>query len=675
MADFATVDEADLETAPQPSEGLTGNGAGALTKGTYEPVNDNDLVPAGGPAGPTGEFAYKGIPAAAAARFKASNAVTNIFGAGVSGWANGYANDFNALADKDKQTLVEGGYGDYRAGFPGSLLQHAADMFNSGLALTVDGFMALGGGISGATGAIEGQIARETGAPEDVAKSAEREGGFVGMAAQSDIGAFHAASLLDAAKANAAVPGVYGHAYRFDVTPEGTAKATPLGRLPAEGPESLAQAATTADALHLPPSAADVIHRTYVETGRPPAEVLMDAKTNHGGVLSDLVAGIIPQAYLPTHPVLDIGEIGRLGREASLNELDASLASQLEKLPAGDVSAQDRLNRLQTVEDQLANPDITAADRKSLQTRRDQILVDTNPEALKAATQPLIDRRNLEAQRARISEQLADIQAERDKAQTRVALGRQPNLQGGPSSSVDSMGPLIGGNEPVAPPPELGHTATTAAAEPPSVAARPASTPVGVASETAAAPTKSSALEKTALREGRGISKIGKSIEAKAVEDGLTEGFGNTAGYDKITIADQSARTADLINTDLDKARAVIRGEEPLPSGMKGTALITAMEDYIKKNPNADLAYELANSPLVTGTSEAAQEMRLAAERTPDSAAAKLAEIKAAQAKIVTPKIAAARRAAIKEALPEAGKVLLPKEELSWDRFLEAIAC
>lgn len=525
MADFATVDEADLQTGPQSSEGLTGNGAGALTKGAYEPVNDNDLVPAGGPAGQTGEFAYKGIPAAAAARFKASSPLANVFGAGVSGFVKGYANDFNALADKDKQTLVEGGYGDYRAGFPGSLLQHAADMFNSGLALTVDGFMALGGGISGATSKIEGQIVREMGGTETEAQRGEREGAFVGMAVQSDIGMFHGLSMLDAAKANAAVPGVYGHAYRFDVTPEGTAKATPLGRLPPEGPESLAQAATVADALHLPPSAAGLIHRTYVETGRPPAEVLMDAKTNHGGVLSDLVAGQVPTVYQGPARALTPEELAAAGKGVT----------------------------------------------------------ETSPEV--AATP-------------------AGVSGE-----------------GAISSAAPGSPPSV--------PPE--------------------------------APT--------------GISKIGKSIEAKAVEDGLTEGFGNTAGYDKITIADQAARTADLINTDLDKARAVIRGEEPLPSGMKGTALITAMEDYIKKNPNADLAYELANSPLVTGTSEAAQEMRLAAERTPDSAAAKLAEIKAAQAKVVTPKVAAARRAAIKDALPEAGKVLLPKEELSWNKFLADIAC
>lgn len=131
--------------------------------------------------------------------------------------------------------------------------------------------------------------------------------------------------------------------------------------------------------------------------------------------------------------------------------------------------------------------------------------------------------------------------------------------------------------------------------------------------------------------ESLGVSKIGKSIETKAVEAKLTQGFENTAGYDKITIKDQAEKATNLINTSLDDARAIIRGDKPLPDGLRGTALITAMEEHIKANPNGELAYELANSPIVSATSAAAQEMRLAAERVPDSITARFQEIKAAR--------------------------------------------
>jgi hypothetical protein len=126
-------------------------------------------------------------------------------------------------------------------------------------------------------------------------------------------------------------------------------------------------------------------------------------------------------------------------------------------------------------------------------------------------------------------------------------------------------------------------------------------------------------------------SKVGKSIEAKAVENGLTKGFSDTAGYDPITVKDQAERASNFINSSIEDARAVVRGEKPLPEGLRGTALITAMEEHIKNGKDAQAAYELANSPLVSETSAHAQEMRLMAERVPDSLTAKFKEIKAAR--------------------------------------------
>lgn len=126
-------------------------------------------------------------------------------------------------------------------------------------------------------------------------------------------------------------------------------------------------------------------------------------------------------------------------------------------------------------------------------------------------------------------------------------------------------------------------------------------------------------------------SKIGQSIEAKAVEAKLTKGFEGTANFDPITIQGQANRATSLIKTSLEGARAVIRGDAPLPEGLRGTSLITAMEEHILKQPSAELAYELANSPLTSATSVAAQEMRLMAERVPDGITAKFQEIREAR--------------------------------------------
>jgi hypothetical protein len=179
--------------------------------------------------------------------------------------------------------------------------------------------------------------------------------------------------------------------------------------------------------------------------------------------------------------------------------------------------------------------------------------------------------------------------------------------------------------------------------------------------------------------DGLKTSGVAKSIEAKAVEQGLIkQGFDKTAGYDPITIKDQSERAANLLNSGIDNARAVIRGDKPLPDGLKGTALITAMEEHLKANPNADIAYELANSPLTTKISEAAQEMRLAGEREPDSATAKLQEIKKNlednAKKTNKVKDVNKLKDTTTKKLVDATKIL-PKEEASWEKFLSSIAC
>ncbi len=173
----------------------------------------------------------------------------------------------------------------------------------------------------------------------------------------------------------------------------------------------------------------------------------------------------------------------------------------------------------------------------------------------------------------------------------------------------------------------------------------------------------------------RGTSKIAKSVNQKSIEASLTKGFSELAGYGKITIKDQSERASSFIESNLEDAKKVLTGELDLPKGLKGTALIKGFEDYLKKNSDTELAYKLANSPLITGTSEAAQELRLAAERDPDSATSKIQEIK----KTREEKLNKPKRDRIKkdvQKIKEASKEInLTKEDLAWDSFLDSITC
>lgn len=170
-------------------------------------------------------------------------------------------------------------------------------------------------------------------------------------------------------------------------------------------------------------------------------------------------------------------------------------------------------------------------------------------------------------------------------------------------------------------------------------------------------------------------SKIGESIEQKAIEQKLTEGFEGTAGYDVITIKDQANRAAELVTGNIEQAKAIVRGEAPLPEGLRGTSLITAMEEHIRKTGDTKAAYELANSPLVSETSYAAQELRLAAERIPDSFTAKVQEIKRARQANIEKKGGMQKQT--KQVVEEIGTEIkkVSSKRPSWEEFINEVKC
>ena len=170
-------------------------------------------------------------------------------------------------------------------------------------------------------------------------------------------------------------------------------------------------------------------------------------------------------------------------------------------------------------------------------------------------------------------------------------------------------------------------------------------------------------------------SKIAKSIEAKAIENKLTKGFGEVAGYTPITLKDQAERASSLVNDDIETVKKIVRGEQELPAGLKGTALVTAVEEYIKTNKDSQLAYELANSNLITATSEAGQELRLAAEREQDSATAKLLEVRKYREQKAEKATKKTVKDVTKQIKKQSEKVNLSKAELSWGNFIDQIKC
>lgn len=176
-------------------------------------------------------------------------------------------------------------------------------------------------------------------------------------------------------------------------------------------------------------------------------------------------------------------------------------------------------------------------------------------------------------------------------------------------------------------------------------------------------------------------SKIGKSIEAKAIEAGLTEGFRETAGYTPIVNKDEIGKATDLMAKDMDSARAMIRGERPVPEGVKPEALLIAMEKHAELTSDPDLHYETANSPITSESSKHAQSLQLFRERDPDSAAAYIQDVRQQRAAGIK-KLLNGRTVeqaledevnGISKSLKFAKKKPIAKEV--WDSFIDNLAC
>ena len=176
---------------------------------------------------------------------------------------------------------------------------------------------------------------------------------------------------------------------------------------------------------------------------------------------------------------------------------------------------------------------------------------------------------------------------------------------------------------------------------------------------------------------GNKPSGLAKSIEAKAIEAKLTEGFKDVAGYDSSTIKEQAQLSDRLIKSGIDNARSVIRGETPLPDRLRGSSLIVAMEEHLKNNPNPQVAYELANSPLVSAVSRAGSELGLMQNRVQDSFTAKIQEIRKAREATVKKKTGRTPERAKKdvvEGIKREIKKSVPTKQ-SWSDFIESVKC
>ncbi len=177
--------------------------------------------------------------------------------------------------------------------------------------------------------------------------------------------------------------------------------------------------------------------------------------------------------------------------------------------------------------------------------------------------------------------------------------------------------------------------------------------------------------------EGKRPSKVAVSVEARAIEKKLTEGFEGLAGFDPITIKEQARLVADLIQNSPERARKMVRGEEPVPENMRGSSLIVGLEELALRKGDAVLLRDIANSPLTAATSRFAQELRILAERAPESVVAIIQSVQKSRAeafkarnKQTTNQITIQEVKNIKATIRKGGS-----KRPTWEAFIKEIRC
>lgn len=437
--------------------------------------------------------------------------------------------------------------------------------------------------------------------------------------------------------------------------PDGTYADVIVGHPPDDGGSSGGM--TIAQHYGLPGHSVQAIERAYIHRGVLPAEMFHDI-ANDPSITEDLAAGHIPRVYggepqaVTSLPNVAPEDFARLSQEAALKEKQTAVAEQLKNLPEGDASAADRLNRLRAVEQQLAGGDLTPEATKKLAERRDQILVDTTPEALKAAAAPLEQRRALEAQQASIQAQLDEI-----------AKATRPTTEG-PASAVTAR---PAEPTPAAPTPSE-PAAAPAAKEPVTQAAlvRPEGTPRPGGAVTI---VKGTGEEHTPVLAAR--------LVASDIERGLYD-EADVPTRNRTNDADQRQKVADLFNENPQKMIDALMGRGRMPAGVLPEFLLAGGRAWAEKVGDYGLLRDLATkSRVVRESSTIAARLRahqeMGGDTDPLTAIKAIEDAREAAAKSKGQDVAAETEKAVQQVRATKAEAA-PKPD-AWQKFLDEIVC
>lgn len=171
---------------------------------------------------------------------------------------------------------------------------------------------------------------------------------------------------------------------------------------------------------------------------------------------------------------------------------------------------------------------------------------------------------------------------------------------------------------------------------------------------------------------GTGETKVrglAANIEASAVERGLAESFGDLPTYQVVKDSDQAAKIADLMNTDLEKAKRIALGDEAAPQGIIPEFVLDAVERHAAATGDGQLILDLGTKSklLEQGTTMGQRIHALGARQAMEDNPVKMIQSAAAARRETIKKTADT----IKQSIDES----IDKFKSDWDAFVKSIEC
>lgn len=168
---------------------------------------------------------------------------------------------------------------------------------------------------------------------------------------------------------------------------------------------------------------------------------------------------------------------------------------------------------------------------------------------------------------------------------------------------------------------------------------------------------------------------LAASVEQSAIEEGLTEGFGDLPTYEKLNMRDQAKRVQDFMNKDYDRAKDIAMGRKLPPEGTTPEAFFVGIEQRAKAEGDVETLRQLATqSRLTSAATTMGQRLRTLGERDRAmSPVAALQDVQAAREKAFKGDLESAKANEVAQARAEVQNAASKLD--AWQSFLKGIEC